>query len=145
MGISHIFRVAFAIAVSGAIGWVSLAIFNFIKIWQGFEAFEAAPEREFERMPMVLEQAVDNISGGSAVFLATGIAGVLLGEIFKTRSLLFYAGATGALAAVLAAALWQQTNFAGDGQAAATLAMAGFVAGTVYWMVAGHGTTQKTR
>ena len=63
---------------------------------------------------------------------------MLLSEVFKTRSLLFYAGATGALTAVLAAALWQHTTAAGNAQAAAALAMAGFVSGGVYWMIAGH-------
>ena len=58
------------------------------------------------------------------------------------RSLLFYAGATGALTAVLAAGLWQQANANGTGQAAAALAMAGFVAGGVYWMIAGHSTSR---
>jgi hypothetical protein len=86
----------------------------------------------------VLDEAVRNIEGGSALFLAAGIAGVLLGEIFKTPSLLFYAAATGALTAVLAAALWQQVHAAGNAQTAGALAVAGFVAGTVYWMIAGY-------
>jgi hypothetical protein len=66
-----------------------------------------------------------------------------LSEIFKTRSLLFYAAATGALTAVLAAALWQHTNAIGNAQAAASLAMAGFVAGGVYWIIAGHSAPAK--
>jgi len=136
MSVYHFLRVAIGIVLSGAIGWISLAIFNMIKIMQGFEAFEAAPDREFARLPLAMEQAISNISGGSALFLAAGITGVLLSEIFKTRSLLFYASATGALSAVFAAALWQQTNFGGNAQAAASLALAGFVAGTVYWMIA---------
>jgi hypothetical protein len=144
MSISHLFRVAIGIVLSGAIGWISLAIFNMIKIMQGLEAFEAAPDREFDRLPMAMEQAIANISGGSAVFLAAGIAGVLLSEIFKTRSLLFYASATGALTAVFAAALWQQSHFGGTAQAAASLAMAGFVAGTVYWIVAVPSSRPKT-
>jgi hypothetical protein len=136
MGIFHIVRLLFAVVLSGAIGWISLFVFNMVKIMQRFEAFEVSPDREFDRLGTAMEQAVANISGGSALFLGAGIAGVLLSEIFKTRSLLFYAGATGALTAVLAAALWQQTNFGGNAQAAASLAMAGFVAGTVYWIVA---------
>ncbi len=59
-----------------------------------------------------------------------------MSEIFKTRLFLFYAGATGALTALFAAALWQQSNAAGNAQTAAALAMAGFVAGGVYWMIA---------
>ncbi len=137
MSFTHILRVLFAIALSGAIGWVSLLAFNAIKIMQQFEAYEAASsDGEFAKLVRVMEDAVRNIDGGSALFLAAGIAGVLLSEIFKTRLLLFYAGATGALTAVLAAALWQQTDAAGNAQAAAALAMAGFVAGGVYWMVA---------
>ncbi len=140
MSFSHILRVLFAIAVSGAIGWASLAAFNLINIMQHFEAFQAsAPDADFQVLESAFEQAVRNIEGGSAVFLAAGIAGVLLSEIFKTRSLLLYAGATGALTAVFAAALWQQqANAPGTAQAAAALAMAGFVAGGVYWMIAGH-------
>ncbi len=139
MSFTHILRVLFAIALSGAIGWFSLFAFNIVKVMQQLEAFEAtAPEGDFGRLPQVVEDAIRNIEGGSALFLAAGIAGVLLSEIFKTRLLLFYAGATGALTAVLAAALWQQANAAGNAQTAAALAMAGFVAGGVYWMVAGH-------
>ncbi len=139
MSFTHILRVLAAIALSGAIGWVSLFAFNVIKVMQQLEALEAtAPEGDFGRLPQVMEDALHNIEGGSALFLAAGIAGVLLSEIFKTRLLLFYAGATGGLTAVLAAALWQQANAAGNAQTAAALAMAGFVAGGVYWVVAGH-------
>lgn len=139
MSFTHILRVLFAIALSGTIGWVSLFAFNVIKFMQQLEELEAtAPQGDFGRLPQVVEEAFNNIQGGSALFLAAGIAGVLLSEIFKARLFLLYAGATGALTAVLAAGLWQQTNAAGNGQAAASLAMAGFVAGAVYWMVAGH-------
>lgn len=139
MSFTHILRVLFAVAISGAIGWVSLFVFNAVKIMQQLEEIQAtAPDGDFGRLPQVMEQAVRNIEGGSALFLAAGIAGVLLSEIFKTRLFLFYAGATGALTAVLAAALWQQANAAGNAQAAAALAMAGFVSGAVYWMIAGH-------
>jgi hypothetical protein len=143
MSLFHFVRVLIAIGLSGAIGWLALVIFNLVKIMQGFEAVEAAPDRGFGQLPQAMEQAVDNIQGGSALFLAAGIAGVLLSEIFKTRSLLFYAAATGALTAVLAAALWQQANAPGNAQAAAALAIAGFVAGGVYWMIAGHSAPQK--
>ncbi len=138
MSVSHIFRVLFAIVLSGAIGWVSLAALNVFKVMQGLEAFEAAPDAEFGRLGFVWEEAIRNMQGGSALFLAAGIAGVLLSEIFRTRSLLFYAGATGALTAVFAAAFWQQGNGQGTAQAAGALAMAGFIAGGVYWMIAGH-------
>lgn len=138
MSFTHILRVLFAIALSGAIGWVSLFAFNVVRIMQQLEELEAtAPEGDFGKLPQVVTDAINNIQGGSALFLAAGIAGVLLSEIFRTRLFLFYAGATGALAAVLAAALWQQSN-AGNAQAAASLAMAGFVAGAVYWMIAGY-------
>jgi hypothetical protein len=138
MSFSHLIRVLFAIALSGAIGWVSLVAFNFIKITQQFEAVEAAaPNADPTMFITVVKQAIHDIQGGSAVFLGAGIAGVLLSEIFRTRSLLLYAAATGALTAVLAAALWEQINTVGTAQAAAGLAMAGFVAGGVYWVIAG--------
>ncbi len=143
MSFTHILRVLFAIALSGAIGWVSLFAFNIVKVMQQLEAIEAtAPDSDFGRLPEVMVDAIRNIQGGSALFLAAGIAGVLLSEFFKTRALLFYAGATGALSSVLAAALWQQTNAGGNAQAAAALAMAGFVAGSVYWMIAGQAASR---
>jgi hypothetical protein len=76
------------------------------------------------------------MQGGSAVFLAAGIAGVLLGEVFRTRSLLFYVAATGALTALFAAVFWREGGPLGAAPAASALAMAGFVAGGIYWMIA---------
>jgi hypothetical protein len=99
--------------------------------------------REFGALVGVLQEAARSIEGSSALFLAVGIAGVLLGEVFKTSSLLFYAATTGALTAILAAALWQQVQAAGNAQTAAALAVAGFVAGTVYWMIAGYATPRR--
>jgi hypothetical protein len=147
MSFSHFIRVLFAIALSGAVGWVFLLGYYIARITQGFEAFEAAawagefqdkPNTEFGMLLRVLFDAIDHIRAGSALFLAAGIAGVLLGEIFKITSLLFYAAATGALTAALAAALWQQLHSVGNAQAAGALAVAGFVAGTVYWTIAGY-------
>jgi hypothetical protein len=147
MSFSHFIRVLFAIALSGAVGWVFLFGYYIVRITQQFETLEAAPrgtvfqegpESVFDKLLGVLFEAIHNIQGGSALFLAAGIAGVLLGEVFKTSSLLFYAAATGALTAVLAAALWQQVHSAGSAQTAGALAVAGFVAGTVYWMIAGY-------
>jgi hypothetical protein len=136
MGFLHILRVLFAIIMSGVIGWISLFLFHFIRITQHFEVFEATgSDGAFSRFAYSLEDAIHNVAGASALFLAAAIAGVLLSEIFKTRALLFYAGATGALTAVLAAALWRETA-GGSPQAAAALAMAGFVAGWVYWLIA---------
>lgn len=138
MSLYGMLRVVFAIVVSGAIGWVSLAAFNAVKIWQQFEALQAfGPGGSgVEDFPSVLERAATTMQGGSAVFLAAAIAGVLLGEVFRTRSLIFYAGATGLLTAVFAAAFWQDGGPLGAAPAAAALAMAGFVAGGVYWIIA---------
>jgi hypothetical protein len=137
MSVFHVLKVLFAIVLSGAIGWVSLAAFNFVKIWQQFEAFEAAaPKVDADFLASAMDRAITTMQGGSAVFLAAAIAGVLLGEVFKTRSLIFYSGVTGALTAALAATLWE-THAQGASPAAAALAMAGFVAGGVYWVIAG--------
>ncbi len=137
MSLFHVLKVLFAIVISGAVGWLSLIAFNAVKIWQQFEAFEAtAPDVDMDVLPATMERAILTMHGGSAVFLAAAIAGVLLGEIFKSRSLVFYAGATGALTSALAAAFWQHSSTLGTTPAAAALAMAGFVAGGVYWMIA---------
>jgi hypothetical protein len=139
MSFFHFIRVLFAIAVSGATGWVFLVGYNIVRITRQFEALEAAgPAGDFQMFFRVLDEAIRNVEGGSALFLAAGIAGVLLGEIFKTASLLFYAAVTGALTAVFAVALWHQVHAAGNAQTAGALAVAGFVAGTVYWTIAGY-------
>jgi hypothetical protein len=144
MSFTHFLRVLFAIAISGAVGWVFLFGYHVFRITQQFETFEATAQGgDFGMLLRVLDDAVRNIEGGSALFLGAGIAGVLLGEIFKTSSLLFYAAATGALTAVLAAALWQQVHAAGNAQTAGALAVAGFVAGTVYWMIAGYAAPRR--
>ncbi len=138
MSLYQILRVVVGIVLSGAIGWISLFAFNAVKIWQQFEAFEAAGARgsDLRMIPAAMEKAIDTMQGGSAVFLAAGIAGVLLGEVFRTRSLVFYVGATGALTALFAAAFWREGGPLGTAPAAAALAMAGFVAGGIYWMIA---------
>ena len=138
MSLYNIVRVLVGIVLSGAIGWVSLLIFNAVKIWQQFEAFEASGSRgsDLHMVPAAMEKAISTMQGGSAVFLAAGIVGVLLGEVFRTRSLVFYVGATGVLTAVFAAAFWHEGGPLGTAPAAAALAMAGFVAGGIYWMIA---------
>ena len=76
MSFMHILRVLFAILLSGTIGWVSLFAFHFIKITRQFEAFEAtASDGEFAKLVQAMETAAYNIDGGSALFLAAGIAG----------------------------------------------------------------------
>ncbi len=143
MSLYNIVRVVVGIVLSGAIGWISLFAFNAVKIWQQLEALEAAdPRRDnsgmaaFGSLMNATEEAIHTMQGGSAVFLAAGIAGVLLGEVFRTRSLVFYVGATGALTAVFAAAFWHDGGPLGTAPAVAALAMAGFVAGGIYWMIA---------
>jgi hypothetical protein len=138
MSLYQIVRIMIGIVLSGVIGWISLLVFNALKIWQQFEAFEAAgsPGAGLGMAPAAMEKAINTMQGGSAVFLAAGIAGVLLGEVFRTRSLVFYVGATGALTALFAAAFWHEGGPLSTAPAAAALAMAGFVAGGIYWMIA---------
>ncbi len=138
MSLYHVLRVVVGIVLSGVIGWISLFAFNAVKIWQQFEAFQAAGSRgtDLGMIPATMEKAINTMQGGTAVFLAAGIAGVLLGEVFRTRSLVFYVGATGALTALFAAAFWHEGGPLGTAPAAAALAMAGFVAGGIYWMIA---------
>ncbi len=136
MSLYHILRVLVAVVLSGVIGWISLFAFNAVKIWQQFEALQAAPSVDLQRIPATMESAINTMQGGSAVFLAAAIVGVLLSEVFRTRSLVFYVGATGLLTAVFAAAFWREGGPLGAAPAAAALAMAGFVAGGIYWMIA---------
>jgi len=138
MSLYQIVRIVVGIVLSGVIGWIALLVFNALKIWQQFEALEAAGSRgaDLGMVPSAMEKAINTMQGGSSVFLAAGIAGVLLGEVFRTRSLVFYVGATGALTALFAAAFWHEGGPLGTAPAAAALAMAGFVAGGIYWMIA---------
>jgi hypothetical protein len=138
MSLYQVVRIVIGVVLSGVIGWISLLVFNALKIWQQFEAFEAAGSRgaDLGIAPSAIEKAIYTMQGGSAVFLAAGIAGVLLGEVFRTRSLVFYVGATGALTALFAAAFWHEGGPLATAPAASALAMAGFVAGGIYWMIA---------
>ena len=134
MSLFHILRVLFAVAVSGAIGWVSLIAFNAAKFLREFENLEvAAPNVDLEPLLSAMERSAQTVHGGSVVFLAAAIVGVLFGEIFRSRSLIFYAGATGALTAALAVG-WRLA--AAEATPASALAMAGFVAGGIYWAIA---------
>ena len=45
MSLYNILRVLVGVVISGVIGWLSLFAFNAVKIWQQFEAFEAAGSR----------------------------------------------------------------------------------------------------
>jgi hypothetical protein len=137
MSLFRIVWVLFAIVASGAIGWVSLLVFNAVKIWQKLEAAQAAaPDFDMDMLSTAMERAVHTMQGGSAVFIAAAIVGVLLSEVFRSQSLVFYAGATGGLTAALAAAWPQYISSATAAAPAVTLAMAGFVAGSIYWLIA---------
>jgi len=119
MSLYHILRVLVAVVFSGLVGWISLFAFNAMKIWQQFEAFEAeASYADLGLIPAAMERAINTMQGGSAVFLAAAIVGVLLGEVFRTRSLVFYVGATGAMTALLAAASRATATIPPDSQAA---------------------------
>ncbi len=138
MSLFRALLVLFAIVLSGALGWASLLAFNAVNIWRELEAVQAAaaPDVDLDPLAAAMERAIHTMQGGSAVVLAAAIVGVLLGEVFRSRSLVFYAGATGGLSAGLAAA-WPHSVASGAAAApAVTLAMAGFVAGTIYWLVA---------
>jgi hypothetical protein len=136
MSLFRFLWVVFAVAISGAVGWASLLLFNAVKIWRRLEAADVyAPDMDMDRLSSTMDRAIHSMQGGPAIFVASAIVGVLLSEIFRSRSLVFYAGATGGLATALAA-VWQ-FNMSPGAMPATTLAMAGFVAGGVYWLVAG--------
>jgi hypothetical protein len=134
MSLFHVLRVLFAVAFSGAVGWASLIAFNAVKFLREFENFEvAAPNVDLEPLLYAMERSAQTVHGGSMVFLAVAIVGVLFSEIFRSRSLIFYAGATGALTAALAVG-WRMA--APEATPVSALAMAGFVAGGIYWAIA---------
>ena len=116
MSLYQVVRIVLGVALSGVIGWISLLAFNALKIWQQFEAFEAAGSRgaDLGMAPSAIEKAINTMQGGSAV----------------------YVGATGALTALFAAVFWREGGPLGAAPAASALAMAGFVAGGIYWMIA---------
>jgi hypothetical protein len=76
------------------------------------------------------------MQGGGAIFLVASLSCVVLSEVFRTRSILYYAGLSGALALAAAAALASPAANAHIGQAGSVLAIAGFTAGAVYWLIA---------
>jgi hypothetical protein len=136
MSLFRFLWVLFAVIISGALGWASLLAFNAVTIWRELEHVQAAsPEVDLDPLAAAMEKAIHTMQGGPAVVIAAAIVGVLLGEVFQSRSLVFYAGATGALSAGLAAA-WPHAVAFDAAAPAVTLAMAGFVAGTIYWLVA---------
>jgi len=67
MSLFRIVWVLFAIVASGAIGWVSLLVFNAVKIWQKLEAAQAAaPDFDMDMLSTAMERAVHTMQGGSA-------------------------------------------------------------------------------
>ncbi len=76
-----------------------------------------------------------------ALTLLPALAVVILGEVMKIRSMLYYVAA-GGLAAALMPLILQQTGdaaaFAPSAQYLTIMATAGFAAGFVYWLIAGR-------
>jgi hypothetical protein len=137
MGFLRILWLLFAIFLSGTMGWFSLFFFFFFKVAQHFVDLEVTGSDDaYDRMIRAVVDAIGNIGGAPVLFLAAAIAGVLLSEIFKSRAFLFYAGATGALTALLASAMWQSPGMGGSAQTTMGLALAGCVTGGCYWLMA---------
>jgi hypothetical protein len=138
MSIGHFFRVLFAVVLSGVIGWISLVALHAVKLVKEVERFQVTASDETFILDASFENAILALQGGGAVVLAAAIAGVLLGEVLRSRSLLFYAGATGALSVALAGAFWRVDLTSLTSPVSAALVMAGCVAGTIYWLIAGY-------
>jgi len=138
MSIGHIFRVLLAMALSGLVGWLSLIALHAVKLLKEVERLQAAGPDESYILDVHIDNAILALQGGGAVVLAAAIAGVVLGEVLRSRSLLFYAGATGALSVVLAGAFWRVDLSSLTSPVSAALVIAGCIAGTIYWLIAGY-------
>jgi hypothetical protein len=135
---AYLVRLFFAALFSGAFAFGTLAALSAARVWQRVEAFSADPQFTDGAWPPMLwlDETVRAMQGGSAVFIGSAVAGVLLSEVFGTRSILYYMAAAGALSVLLASGLTPvgfQTVKAGS----SAIAIAGFAGGAVYWLVNG--------
>jgi len=135
--VGHFIRLVFTLVFSAITGWIALFGLNALKVLQTFEAFEAAgPNVDMRRYVAQSGEIMRSLESGAALLIGTSIACIVLSEIVGTRSLLYYAGAAGALTVILAVGLSPPP--AGFGQALSALAIAGFISGAVYWLFAGR-------
>jgi hypothetical protein len=135
----HILKVLIAAVFAGVAGWIALFSLSMIRIWQTVEQFAAAgSDEDANRLAVIFEDAIRLMDGGGAIFLAASISCVVLSEVFRARSLIFYMAAAGALGVAAATALSSPSISGVTGQSAAALPIAGFIAGAVYWLIAGR-------
>ncbi len=129
----------FAALISGVVGWVALAGLGALRVLQKFEQFTTDPRYD-DSVPDLLalfDATARTMQGGSAVFLGAAVSGVVLSEVVGSRSLLYHVGLAGGLSVLFATTL----NPAGRaifGDAATAIAIAGFIGGAVYWLLAGR-------
>lgn len=139
MSVGRFFRLSFSILIAGSFGCLALLVLGFAKLWQSVEAMSVkVTDQNFQDFSFAFSELAPLFQGVAAVFLATAISGIALSEFLKTRSLTFYAGATGALSVLLAIALSNGLTPMTNANSAAVFAIAGFIAGALYWLLSGR-------
>jgi hypothetical protein len=138
MSIGSVIRIVFAVLLAGAAGWLSLFSLTMFDIMRSLEKAAVDSEGQVLDLTPAADRAFAAIHGAGALFAAIAISGLILSGLLRTRSVIFYMGAAGALTVLLA----QAQAFADFAerlpQAFAPLAIAGFVMGAVYWLIAGR-------
>jgi choline-glycine betaine transporter len=121
-----------------------VAVVTFFAIWANWAAREAERRFSGDFDLATVEGAVESVRTAieiaPAVTLLPGLAAIVLGELLRVRSALYYIGAGGAAAAVMPLLYRPGADAlaAPNAEWAAVLATAGFAAGLVYWLVAGR-------
>ncbi len=137
MTVAHILKVSIAVVLASVVGWITLFGLNTLRVWQAIDALAAArSDAEFNRVDYILQDVLRSMEGGGTVFLVASISCAVLSEVFRTRSILYYVGLTGAIALAAAAAISSPAFIPHAGQAGSALPIAGFAAGAVYWLIA---------
>ena len=133
---------AFGFALATVAGTIALFILG--ARWAASEATSFMPENPDE-MSQTLNEGLGVIAFffnvAPVLTLLPAIAAVVIGEVARIRSILYYILAGGAAAAIMPIiATVQETDVspAYSAQYFAIIATAGFAGGFVYWMIAGR-------
>jgi|SoiMethySBSTD1v2_1073268.scaffolds.fasta_scaffold464135_2 hypothetical protein len=110
-----------------------------------------ASDMDADRMERIrfFAAAFLNDGYGPAVALAGAVTGIVVGEVFNIRSVLYYAAAAALIGFVasysvdLSDALENTTDIAPVAFPLTTAAVAGLVGGLVYWLIAGRHSAKQ--